>query len=143
MVAKGDLKEFAAGKRGWIGCIALQAGEDLGADALDIGAFEMRRRQRHPKQIEGLVPVILQHAHRAAEIIPRHAETQLDGAAVEALMKGLGIEVTRAFIDETGDHIADAGFVGRVLCSATADRKFHRHQRHRSVLHEPGLDASG
>ena len=42
-----------------------------------------------------------------------------------------------------GDHVADAGLVGRVLRRAAAERIFHRDQRHGGVLHEPGLDAAG
>ena len=58
-------------------------------------------------------------------------------------MKRPGIQIARAFIDEIGDHIADAGFVGRVLCRAAAHAEFHRNQRYRGVLHEPGLDTPG
>ena len=57
-------------------------------------------------------------------------------------MEGLGIEVARAFIDQVGDHVADAGLVGRVLGRAAAERVFHRDQRHGGVLHEPGLDTA-
>ncbi len=143
MVAKGDFQELAAGKRGRAGGVAPQAGHDLGANALDIGAVEMRRCQRHPQQVEGFVLVVLEHAQRAAEIIPRRTEAQLDGAAIETLVKGLGIEIARAFVEQIGDHVADAGLVGGILRRAAAEGIFHRDQRHGGVLHEPGLDAAG
>ena len=58
-------------------------------------------------------------------------------------MEGLGIEVTRAFIEQVGDQIADPGLVGRILRGAAAKGIFHRDQRHGGILHEPGLDAAG
>ena len=143
MVAKGDFQEFAAGQRGRIGGVAPQPGKNLRANALVVGALEMRRRQRHPQQVEGLVLVILEHAQAAAEIIPRRTEAQFDGAAVKAFMERLGIEIARALIEQIGDHVADAGFAGRVLGRAAAEGIFHRDQRHGGVLHEPGLDAAG
>ena len=69
-------------------------------------------------------------------------EAELDGAAIEPFVEGLGIEVTRAFIEQIGDQIADAGFVGRVLRGAAVEGIFHRDQRHGGILHEPGLDAA-
>jgi len=76
---------------------------------------KMRRCQRSPQQFEGLILVILQHTQRAAERIACRAEIKFDGAAVEPLMVGVGIQIARAFIDQTGDHIADTWLVGRVL----------------------------
>src|SRR5260370_7594772 len=75
-------------------------------------------------------------------MIPRGAEAQFDGAAVETLVETLGIQIAGAFIEQIGDQIADAGLVGGILGSAAAESVFHRDQRHGSVLHEPGLDAS-
>lgn len=143
VVAKGDFEEFAAGQRRRIGGLAPQAREDLRANSLDIGALEARRCQRHPQQVEGFVPVIPEHAQRAAEIIPRRREAQLDGAAVEALVEGLGIKVAGAFIEQIRNHVADAGLAGRILRRAAAEGVFHRNQRHGGVLHEPGFDTSG
>ena len=71
------------------------------------------------------------------------AEAQLDGAAVETFMEGLGIQIAGAFVEQVGDHVADAGLVGRILGRAAAEGIFHRNQRHGGVLHEPGLDAAG
>src|SRR5258708_2546266 len=48
-------------------------------------------------------------------MIPRGAKAQFDGAAVEALVETLGIEIAGAFIEQIGDQIADAGLVGGVL----------------------------
>ena len=143
MVAKGDFQEFAAGERARVGGVAAQAGDDLGANAFDVDAVEMRRGQRHPQQVEGFVLVVLEHAQRAAEIIPRRAEAQFDGAPVEVLVEGLGIEIARALVEQIGDHVADAGLAGRILRRAAAEGKFHRDQRHGGVLHEPGFDAAG
>ena len=58
-------------------------------------------------------------------------------------MEGLGIEIAGAFIEQAGDHVADAGLAGRVLGGAAGEGIFHRDQRHGGVLHEPGLDAAG
>ena len=143
MVAKGHFQELAAGQRRRVGGVALQVGNHLGANALDIGAVEMRRGQRHPQQVEGLVAGVLEHAQRAAEIIPRRTEAQLDGAAFEPFVEGLGIQFARALIEQIGDQTADAGLVGRVLRRAADEGIFHRDQRHGGVLHEPGLDAAG
>ena len=76
-------------------------------------------------------------------MIPRRTEAQVDGAAIEALVKGLGIQIAGAFIDQIGDHIADAGFARRVLGRAAAEGIFHRDQGYGGVLHEPGLDTAG
>ena len=100
VVAKGDFQKLAAGERGRIGGVAPQPGNHLRANAFDIVALEMRRCQRHPQQVEGLVPVVLEHAQRAAEIIARRTEAQFDGAAVEALVEGLGIQIARAFVEQ-------------------------------------------
>jgi hypothetical protein len=45
VVAKGDFQEFAAGQRAGIGRITLQPRDQLRANAFDVGAIEMRRRQ--------------------------------------------------------------------------------------------------
>ena len=76
-------------------------------------------------------------------MIPGRGEAQFDGAAIEAFVKGLGIEIAGAFIEQAGDHVADAGLVGRVLRGAAAEGIFHRDQGNGGVLHEPGLDAAG
>ena len=117
--------------------------EHLRADALDVGRVETRRGQRQVQEVEGLVLVVLEHPQRAAEIIPGRREAELDGAALEALVEGLGIEIAGAFIEQAGDHVADAGLAGRVLRGAAAKGIFHRDQGHGGVLHEPGLDAAG
>ena len=57
-------------------------------------------------------------------------------------MKGLGIEIAGALVEQAGDHVADAGFACRVLGGAAAEGIFHRDQGHGGVLHEPGLDAA-
>ncbi len=58
-------------------------------------------------------------------------------------MEGLGIEIAGTFVEQAGDHVADAGLAGRVLGRAAAEGIFHRDQGHGGVLHEPGLDAAG
>ena len=58
-------------------------------------------------------------------------------------MKGLGIQIARTFIEQAGDHVADAGLAGGILRGAAAKGVFHRDQGHGGVLHEPGLDAAG
>ena len=142
MVAKGDFQELAAGKRCRIGSVAPQTGNHLRAHAFDIGALEMRRRQRHAKQVESLIPVVLEHPQRTAKIVPRRTEAQLNGATVEVLVERLGIQIARAFIDQIRDQIADTGFVGRILGRTAAEGVLHRDQWHGGILHEPGLDAS-
>ena len=94
------------------------------------------------QEVEGLVLVVLEHAERAAEIIAGRREAQLDGAAFEALVKGLGIEIAGAFVEQAGDQVADAGLAVRVLGGAAAEGIFHRDQGHGGVLHEPGFDTS-
>ena len=76
-------------------------------------------------------------------MISRRGETQLDCAAVETFVKGPGIQIAGTFIEQVCDEMADAGFVGRILGRTAAERVLHRNQRHRGVLHEPRLDASG
>jgi len=39
---------------------------------------------------------------------PARGEAEFDGAAVQALVEGLGIEVAGALVDQAGDHVADA-----------------------------------
>ena len=62
------------------------------------------------QQVEGLVLVVLEHAQRAAEVIPGRREAQFDGAALQALVKGFGIEIAGTLVEQAGDHVADAGF---------------------------------
>jgi hypothetical protein len=76
------------------------------------------------------------------EIIPRRTEAELDGAALEPFVKGLGVQIAGTFIKQTADQIADPGLTGRVLARTAVERVFHRDQRHGRVLHKPGLDAS-
>ena len=142
MILKGDFQQFAAGQRIRIGGFAPQARHDLRANAFDIAALEARRGQRHPEQVEGFVSVIPEHAQRTAEIVPRRTEAQFDGAALETLVERLGIQIARTFIEQIGDHVADAGLVGRILRGAAAEGILHREQRHGRILHKPGLDAS-
>ena len=95
------------------------------------------------QQLEGLVLVVLQHPQRSAEIIPRRGEAEFDGAALETLVEGLGIEIAGPFVDQAGDHVADAGLAGRILARAAAEGILHRDHGDGGVLHEPGLDAAG
>ena len=76
-------------------------------------------------------------------MVARRGETQLDRAAVETFVKRPGIKIAGTFVEQVGDEMADAGFVGRVLRRTAAERVLHRNQRHGGVLHEPSLDASG
>ena len=57
-------------------------------------------------------------------------------------MEGFRVEIARALVEQAGDHVADAGFAGRILRGAAAEGIFHRDQGHRGVLHEPGFDAA-
>jgi hypothetical protein len=143
MVAKGDLEEFAARDRVGVDGVALQPGDDLGADALDVDVGEMRRGQRAVQQREGLVLVVLEHAQRAAEMIPRHRKAQVDGAAVEPFMEAARVEIGGAFVQRVGDEITDTGLVGGVLRCTALEGIFHRDHRHGGILHEPGFDAAG
>ena len=102
MIAESELEELAAGQRGRIGRFAAQVRDDLGADAFDVLRLEPRRGQRHPQQIVGFVLVVLEHAQRAAELIAVRREAELDGAAFEPLMIGLGIEIAGALIEQIG-----------------------------------------
>ncbi len=136
-------RNLRLGQRRRIGGFAAQVRDHLGADALDVLRLEPRRGQRQPQQVVGLVLVVLEHAQRAAEVIAGRREAELDGAALEPLVKGLGIEIAGALVEQAGDQIADAGLAGRVLAGAAAEGIFHRDQRHGRVLHEPGFDAAG
>ena len=142
MIAKGNFQKLAAGQRARIGRVAAQAGDDLGANTLDIGGVEMRRCQRHPKQVESLLAGILEHTQRAAEIIPRRTEAELDGAALQPFMEGFGIQIARTLVEQIANQIADPGLVGRVLGRTASEGIFHRDQRHGGFLHEPGFDAA-
>ena len=110
MIAEGQFQKFAARQRSRVGGVAAQSGEHLRANALDVGGVEMRRGQRHLQEVESLVLVVLEHAERATEIIAGRGEAQFDGAALEALVKGLGIEIAGALVEQAGDQVADAGF---------------------------------
>ncbi len=112
------------------------------ADALDVISVEARRGQGKPQQAKCFVAVFLEHPQRAAEPVAFDAEAQLDGAAVKPFTEGLGVEIGGAFVEQAGDHVADARLVGRVLSRAARERIFHRHQRNGGVLNEPGLDTS-
>ena len=69
------------------------------------------------------------------------AATSTEVAAIEPLVKCLGIQIAGALVDQVGDEIANAGLVGRILGRAAAEGIFHRDQRHGGILHEPGFDA--
>ena len=71
---------------------------DLRAIKLDIRGVEARRRDRKPQQVEGLVTVFGQGAHRAANIVAFGAEIHLDGFALEAVLERLEIEITGAHV---------------------------------------------
>ena len=144
MVAEGDLQKLAAGQRRRVGR-GPGAGPTLTWARIrsTSAALEARRGHRLAQQVEGFVPVVLEHPQRAAEVIPRRGKAELDGAAVEPLVEGLGIQFLGSLVEQAGDHVADAGLVGRILRRAAAEGIFHRDQRHGGVLHEPGLDAAG
>ncbi len=143
MIAEREFEELAAGQRRRIGRFAAQVRDRLGTNPFDILRLEPRRGQRHPQQVVGFVLVVLEHAQRAAELIAVRLEAEFDGAALEPLMIGLGIEIAGAFVEQVGDQIADAGLAGRILAGAAAEGIFHRDQRHGRILHEPGFDAAG
>jgi len=69
--------------------LALELRDELGADALDGRSVEPRRIEREPKQIEGLVLVLLEGAQSAANRFAAGVEAEFNGLVLEALLEGV------------------------------------------------------
>ena len=70
-------------------------------------------------------------------------EAELDGLALEAIVKGVGIEIAGAFVEQRSDQVRGAGFAGRILSRAADEGKIDGDERDRRLAHQPGLDAAG
>ena len=142
MRAIGLLPEFAARNRDRIGGFAARVGDHLRTHALQRLGVEPRGCQRQLQEAESFVAMLLEHLHRAAQIVARGREGHLDGAALQPFVEGLGIQISRAFVQRVGGEAAGAGFVGGVLRRAAGEGIFHRDQRHGGVLNQPGFNAA-
>ena len=89
MIGKRRRPEAAVGDFVRIGAGAAQFGEQLAADALDRLGVEARRGQREAQQGHGLVEILRERAQRAAELIARRREADLDRLLFHALLERL------------------------------------------------------
>ena len=117
--------------------------QDLCADDLDSGRIEARRGERQTQIVERLVPILHQRAQRAAQRVVLRLEAELDGLALEAIVKGAGVEIAGAFIEQRSDQGRGAGFAGRILSRAADEDEIDGDERDRRLAHQPGLDAAG
>ena len=85
--------------------------------------------------------MLVERAQRAAEIVARDLEAELDGVVFQPLVKGRAVEVAGALIEQVAGKIGGACFVGLVLGGAAMERVIERNQRHGMLAHQPGLDA--
>ena len=130
MIAEGDFEELAAGQRGRVGGVAPQAGDHLRANALDIGGVEMRRGQRQSAA-----------GRRPRPCCPSAcAASRGNNPALDEKLSSMARRSRRSWkvlesrspepsSSRLGDHVADAGLVGRVL----ARRRRRRHIPSRSA----------
>ncbi len=123
--------------------LAPQHRHDLRAVEFDIRGVETRRGKRKPQQVERLVAIFRQGAHRAADIVAFGAEIHFDGFALEPVLESLGIEIAGAGIEQRCGEIGGARLAGRILDRAADEGEVDGDQRHRRLVHQPGLDAAG
>ena len=143
MVGKGGRHQRLLAMLFGLGGLAAQAGQDLGAHALDRVGVEARRGRapaaaaRTPRRGARAACAASRGNDRGSALKP-----QLDRVALEPLLERLGVELAGALVEQRGDHVGDAGLVGRVLAGAAAEGEVHGDQRHRRLAHQPGLDAA-
>ena len=117
------------------------AGNDLDADAVDRRGVEARLLHRQRQQVERLVALFGQHAHRAVDRVAAGAEAHLGAGIVELRLEGVAVEIAGAFVEQAGHQLGQPFLAGRVLRGAALEGEADRDDRHRIVLDQPGGDA--
>ena len=130
-----------AGRR--IRFVALEAGDDLRADALDCILIEARRLQRQPQQFEGRRDILGQRAERTVEAVATGIEREFDRLFLELLLKILRGERAGALIHQPRKEIGEACTPCGVLRCATEKGELHGDHRHGVILDVPDLDPRG
>jgi hypothetical protein len=119
----------------------LDAGDDLGTDALDRLHVETRLGQRQAGEAGGLVAVIAECLQRARERVARGVERKADRVFVERGLKGPAVEVAGALVEQSRQHIGDTRLACGVLRRAALEGEGHGDHGHRVFLDQPRLDA--
>src|SRR5450631_195245 len=89
----------------------------------------MRRAQRDPQEIEGLVTVLIERTQRAVEVVARDLKTKLDGVVLQPLVVGVAVEVAGALVEQIGGEVGGARFVRLVLGGAAMEDKIRSEER--------------
>jgi hypothetical protein len=60
-----------------------------------------------------------------------------------AALKGLGVEIASALVEQAGDQIGAAGGILGIAAGAAVEGEIDRDQRQAVLLDQPGLDPTG
>ncbi len=143
MPGKRRLAKRLGGHRVGVVGVALDAGGELSAHALDGVAVETRVVQRKPEQSEGLVDVARQALKMARQRVAVDAKTDMDREILHDPVKGARIMRAGPLVEQVGEQRREPVLAGRILRRPAARRKFERHQWHGVALDQPSLDAAG
>ena len=94
------------------------------------------------KQLQRLVLLVGEHAHRAVDRVAAAAEAHLGAGVVETVLEGVAVEIAGALVEQPGHQIDQPFLAGRILGVAAAKGEAHRDDRNRIVLDQPGGDAA-
>ena len=130
------------GDRFGIVLVEFEAGEDLGADALDRVGIEARLGEGEPRQVEHRVLVDGQRLKIAKHHIARGVEIHAHGEALRPLLEGQCVEVASALIHHRRDEISEPLLALVVLGGAAAKGEAHGDQGIGVTFDEPGFDAA-
>src|SRR5262249_46190367 len=126
-----------------IACGVSKPRQQLPAHAFDSISIEARLAERQRQQGDRRIPVLGQRFQAAVEGVACIIEAHAHGDLFHALLEGLAVEITRAFVQHSRQKMGHAVFASGVLGAAALEGEAHADQRHGMLLDEPGRNAAG
>ena len=128
MVGIGGGIEGGGGDGTGVERIAVDSGDDLGADTFDGVGVEARLGEGEAEKVERLVAVFGENAGGDGDRIVARAEAEIGGERLARGLEGLGVHVARAFLDQAHHQVGRAAFGGIVEIGTAADADFQREE---------------
>ena len=89
-----------------------------------IGAWSKRGSvERQPQQLERLVLLIGEHAHRAVEGVAAGVEAHLGAGIVEPALEGVAVEIAGALVEQAGHQVDQPFLAGGILAYCRRGRR--------------------
>ena len=141
MIAVERLRHGDGGLRVRVVLRGADAGDELGADAVDRLLVETWLLHGQFEEAEGGVLLRGEHAHGAVDAVAVRIEAHLRPGVVELLLEGFAVKVAGAFVEEAGHQAGQSLLAVRVLRRAAAEGETNGDDRDGIILDQPGMDA--